>query len=317
MDDSLFSITCTTCQARLKVRSEAALGQILACPKCESMVQVLPPPGWQAEPKSDPRQGANAEESTAESSAAVTSIPPSLPKTSALPELSGEAAEPLLAGQPETAEADSRQSWGLGAAALSPTEVLWRKWLLLAAAPVAGLVIIVGGWAMLSSRANPVPPRKTLVEPPVEAATAPVPVNDQPEPIPVPLDRRWLPDDARMLLSLRMSELTDLDEFAGGVSLADTHWQASIGRVIQAFGLRPQTVCRLSWVSTDLADWLEHAVVVIELNEDQNANALRVLGEPVDFNLDGAPCRRAALASRTSLAAPVIPLRAGVTSGIL
>lgn len=42
----LFSITCTTCGAKLKVRDAAAIGQILACPKCQSMVQVVPPAGW-------------------------------------------------------------------------------------------------------------------------------------------------------------------------------------------------------------------------------------------------------------------------------
>lgn len=35
-----FSIICTTCQARLTVNSEEALGQILQCPKCTSMVAV-------------------------------------------------------------------------------------------------------------------------------------------------------------------------------------------------------------------------------------------------------------------------------------
>jgi hypothetical protein len=42
----LFSITCTTCNARLTVRSMAAIGQILACPKCQSMVQIAAPEGW-------------------------------------------------------------------------------------------------------------------------------------------------------------------------------------------------------------------------------------------------------------------------------
>lgn len=43
----LFSITCTTCKSRLKVREESAIGNILACPKCGGMVMVKPPPGWQ------------------------------------------------------------------------------------------------------------------------------------------------------------------------------------------------------------------------------------------------------------------------------
>ncbi len=42
----LFAICCTTCQARLKVRDTAAIGKILACPKCGSMVQVAAPAGW-------------------------------------------------------------------------------------------------------------------------------------------------------------------------------------------------------------------------------------------------------------------------------
>lgn len=40
-----YSITCTTCRAHLRVRGREAVGQILACPKCGSMVLVQPPPG--------------------------------------------------------------------------------------------------------------------------------------------------------------------------------------------------------------------------------------------------------------------------------
>jgi DNA-directed RNA polymerase subunit RPC12/RpoP len=42
----LFTILCTTCKSRLKVRDHAAIGQILACPKCGGMVMVKPPPSW-------------------------------------------------------------------------------------------------------------------------------------------------------------------------------------------------------------------------------------------------------------------------------
>ena len=38
-----FSIECTTCQASLRVRDAAAIGQILTCPKCGSMVMVEAP----------------------------------------------------------------------------------------------------------------------------------------------------------------------------------------------------------------------------------------------------------------------------------
>ncbi|HEX7446402.1 MAG TPA: hypothetical protein VF306_02590, partial [Pirellulales bacterium] len=47
----LFAIHCPTCNARLKVRDMAAIGMILNCPKCGSMVQVAAPPGWQPPPE--------------------------------------------------------------------------------------------------------------------------------------------------------------------------------------------------------------------------------------------------------------------------
>lgn len=39
----MFTIRCTTCNAKLAVKNEALIGQILACPKCESMVLVERP----------------------------------------------------------------------------------------------------------------------------------------------------------------------------------------------------------------------------------------------------------------------------------
>ena len=42
----LFSVTCATCRRQLRVRDAAAIGRILSCPKCGSMVEVQPPEGW-------------------------------------------------------------------------------------------------------------------------------------------------------------------------------------------------------------------------------------------------------------------------------
>ena len=39
----LFKVTCLTCQAKLSVRNPALVDQIVACPKCNSMVHVVPP----------------------------------------------------------------------------------------------------------------------------------------------------------------------------------------------------------------------------------------------------------------------------------
>jgi len=43
LTDGSFHITCTTCTTRLLVRDESAVGQILACPKCGSMVMIESP----------------------------------------------------------------------------------------------------------------------------------------------------------------------------------------------------------------------------------------------------------------------------------
>jgi len=64
VEKALFSFTCTTCQARLAVHDESSIGAILACPKCGSMVQVVPPVGWtageQEAPQPDDSAGADA-----------------------------------------------------------------------------------------------------------------------------------------------------------------------------------------------------------------------------------------------------------------
>ncbi len=50
-----FAIHCTTCKARLVVKDEAVIGEILGCPKCGSMVHVAFPAGQQPSHESPPR----------------------------------------------------------------------------------------------------------------------------------------------------------------------------------------------------------------------------------------------------------------------
>ena len=45
MEKALFSVSCTTCRAKLAVRDKEAIGEILECPKCGSMVLIVPPEG--------------------------------------------------------------------------------------------------------------------------------------------------------------------------------------------------------------------------------------------------------------------------------
>ncbi|MCA9259293.1 MAG: hypothetical protein KDA61_08845, partial [Planctomycetales bacterium] len=84
-----FPITCVTCNARLLVRNPALIGQILACPRCGSMVHV-------AEPAPLAPTQANSHE------------PPSaIPKAPTSGALSNSSAPPHLADAPKSATPDT------------------------------------------------------------------------------------------------------------------------------------------------------------------------------------------------------------------
>lgn len=68
----LFAIQCTTCQSRLKVRNATIIGDIVACPKCGSMVLVEAPEGWSDEQAApEPVMAANENEAAPPSPAAT------------------------------------------------------------------------------------------------------------------------------------------------------------------------------------------------------------------------------------------------------
>jgi hypothetical protein len=43
---SLFNLNCPTCRARIHVHDRSAIHQVLACPRCQSMVEIVPPADW-------------------------------------------------------------------------------------------------------------------------------------------------------------------------------------------------------------------------------------------------------------------------------
>ena len=77
----LFSIQCTTCRVRLKVNNESVIGDILACPKCGSMVLVVPPVGWERPPSGEVSAADSA--SAVLRKSAVAAPPVANPKTPA------------------------------------------------------------------------------------------------------------------------------------------------------------------------------------------------------------------------------------------
>ena len=114
----------------------------------------------------------------------------------------------------------------------------------------------------------------------------------KPEPTPGPLDPRWMPDGARLVFNLQLSRFAALPETSRITEQAAPLWRASIEAVLRGFGLKMDSVRRLSWASTELNDWPNWSVVVIELEQQHDAGLLRRLGQPSDIVLADVACRR-------------------------
>ena len=71
-----FTLYCTTCRVRLKVKDESVVGSILNCPRCGSMVHVVPPVDWNSSDSSVIADAAGSSTSATESSITL-SLPPS------------------------------------------------------------------------------------------------------------------------------------------------------------------------------------------------------------------------------------------------
>ncbi len=124
MEKAIFSITCTTCRARLVVRSEEAIGAILECPRCESMVQVVPPDGWKPSPPPGTDPPADG-----------LSGPPPLDRVAAVPQM-------LDLGPTNASLLDA---------------VSGQIWLVAGIGLAATLLAVWGLWSLLSSPATPGP----------------------------------------------------------------------------------------------------------------------------------------------------------------
>jgi hypothetical protein len=188
----LFTIQCTTCKARLVVKDESVIGEILACPKCNSMVQVVPPLGWkragsndaspgelesqrQATPQPSGRVAAAAASEPPKAKAAAA-VPPALPPQ---PTLSTVAAAPL---PPVSVDAEVRPSLWAAATAWAK-----REWMILAGSLAGGAALGTVAWAVVAWRsAEPVVvadasgSAAAVAEPPDSVAKSPLSASADP-----------------------------------------------------------------------------------------------------------------------------------------
>jgi hypothetical protein len=294
----LFAITCMTCKARLKVRDEAAIGAILACPKCGGMVLVTAPEGWKppagGEPSDVGRSGLRVESGPIQAASDRSALGEG--SSLALPAAT-KAAEPAAKGdkksprwQDEVTVAASAAVGNEGVARLGEAitgnlpdmaagaaeKAPWIRWSLFAGAPLAGLVLVVGGW-LLIGRSRPetevavaplvdVPP-----EVPQETEEPSPPLAEMPAPAPVPLDRRWLPAAAQGVLSLQPRDLEQQPTARTVLGHTGALWNPWFAKFQSAFLLTSADIRRLTWAATDLAaaegdDWLAAGVIIIELD---------------------------------------------------
>ena len=319
MEKAIFSIICTTCHARLAVRNAEHIGEVQECPKCGCLVLIDPPKGSvavppplpetpkatvskaePAPPKADskiPRAEplkAKADAAKPKADAKKKPEPPKLPvKADAVPETDSVALAaafcPVSSGVPPLPagftpiESPEPPPIVVGSTWYRVIHSLWGKWLLLGVSPVVGLAIVVGVAAVLSRPSNPAAVSNGTPADPTAVATPPADQTPRPKQPSTGFDRRWLPDQAKMILDFRAARLAAQPQINKLLSEADPWWRPSAGGVLRGLGLRLDQIHRLTWTSTDLSAWREQCVVVIELTAEQDAEKLLPEGEVVSL----------------------------------
>lgn len=280
MDEFLFTIECPTCQRRLVVKNQAAIGAILNCPKCESFVEVVPPPGWQPKPVVHPAAkdqvvapSVKEEQTHSAEKAATVIIPASANETPAIP-------------PPHPQVPNGSHAWF--------QSILPWNWPLGFSVPMAGLLVAVAAWSILWSRYGE--PETPLAVEPAEQTVASSTASQEPKPatqLPTQLERRWLPNGTRLVFSLKLSDLADKPEVARAIQWGGDFWRNSVGRVLDGFRIQPRSIRRVTWAATDLSAWQDQAVVFLEFGEGQDLEVFRrVAGKPCELSIAGVQCRK-------------------------
>ena len=321
----LFTISCTTCQARLKVRDVSAIGEILACPRCQSMVQVVPPAGWQPPPKPAPAKAADLDSAAANTArdavvqakrrAALAGLPetiddsqiqrPADDELHALRPVRGfrgnlaapENAAPAIGSRDANSAAphddDDPSPRGI---AVAHVEHRWQKRWLFAGVPAAATCLLVLGLWMLfgGGRPDDVP---NLTENGSPSAT-PAVASNQParaaagEPS-LSFVQRWMPHDTRLIIAVHPAELSRDLALESVLARSGSFWQQLLIPLRQTFRLPADGIRRLTWANTDLNDLPNRSVVVIELAQPLEDDAVLLQGsEKLDDTLENAVCHR-------------------------
>jgi hypothetical protein len=123
-----YNIQCTTCQRVLTVRTAAAVGKILPCPKCGSMVLVEPPPGGLTNGAAD----IGAQALAADDPQQKDTVPDNFAEPADMP-----------AATPTAVAAAPNADW------MSSETRQLKRWLLIGATALAAVILVIiglGAW---------------------------------------------------------------------------------------------------------------------------------------------------------------------------
>lgn len=277
----LFSIPCTTCGSKLKVKSLSAIGQIFNCPKCRGMVMVEPPPGWTppvVEQKSPP--------------------PAKAPKR-----------QPAAAAQPRKVAVVTTAFEGpvddelnvpvatmIDAPWQSPVETRWRRAAMIGVPAATAIAALVISWALWSRPDNgetivaAEQPAETVAEAPAEppAEPAKVDVAEAPEPADEFLPLAWLPADTRLVLSLRLAQLAEHETAPEALASGGSPLRQTLADLHATFKLQPADIRRITWAATE-----KSGIVILELARPlEDDSGLLAGSQPLNVHLQEAVCHQ-------------------------
>ncbi|MBN1588498.1 MAG: DUF1559 domain-containing protein [Pirellulales bacterium] len=280
------------------------------------MVQVTPPAGWTQPDRSAPPESTRGEASSAESPAAAppapTPVEPPATEPSSLDQAPPSTPEPAAPGSNDRRwtraagvvppplprqrpAADASTSPAAPpvdmAVGLSPTEQLWRQRLLWVGLPAAVLIVVVGLLMMVFSGKQPATTTDKVVQTvPDTRATTDTPTPELPSAS--TLDAAWVPDGARLVVSLAPSRMADRSGKDRLAKASAFFWKPVVDKVLAAFELRPDELQRVTWSTGNLSNLAVQSVVVIEVEPDCDLTRLAGASTPTKTRFGRTTCRR-------------------------
>lgn len=316
----LFKIRCTTCQTKLRVQDPAAVGEIVACPKCSSMVLIDPPPDW-IPPRSisvpssqspvvavttDSSSGSHPAEPTVKAKPSPAPNASTQERKKTKPQVASSTPVPEKKAQPsETPSQDSDEDEHEEPPAepiyLSPVERLGRQLTLVMIVPAVALLAFTVYWTVFSdaSSSPSAPPAEPqdIAAGKVEEAPAGNPPVDQEEAepqnaTPPEFDVRWMPQDTTYAMRIGSSLLRPLETARVVIENQLPGLWDLLEPLLTDLEAAGVPVASVQWSGVVPGQWDQNSVIVLRLAESGEAvDTWFATGQEVEASVAGVKCR--------------------------